>query len=53
MTIILAHIGIFFQIKYYYLNYKNTSPFSDPRAKNLPDGDTYKVINFEGKSIYS
>ena len=24
-----------------------------PKAKNLPDGETYKVINLNGKSIYS
>ena len=54
MPLIFTHVLIFFNIENnnLYIN-KKTSPNSVPNAKNLPDGDTSRVNNLNGKSIDS
>lgn len=54
MPLIFTHILIFFNIENYDLDKnKKTSPNSVPKAKNLPDGETSRVNNLNGKSIDS
>ena len=54
MPLIFTHVLIFFNIENNNLNInKKTSPNSVPNAKNLPDGDTSRVNNLNGKSIDS